>query len=187
MNLLDIVIAALCIGFAVYGSLQGVVRQLFSWTGLIFGHLVGVKFYATVQEQLRLDFPHGDIVSYLLTFVAVYLVFRLVGLLIERWVRGSELSGTDRFAGMLAGVMKGALLSVLLVFVLVILLPRDTSLLRESKLAPRAMVAAKWVQKVFPERISNAFREKAGGIPSSSRGAKQDPAAGVQPKNRSRK
>jgi membrane protein required for colicin V production len=187
VNLLDVAIAGLCIGFAVYGIVQGVVRQLFSWGGLILGHIVGVKFYTTAQEQLRLDFPHGDVVAYLLIFVAIYLLFRLVGLFVERWVRGSELSGTDRFAGMLTGFVKGALLSVLLVFVLVILLPRDTSLLRESELAPRAMVAARWVQKVFPEKIRTAFREKAGGISPSLRDGKKDPAAGAQPKNRSRK
>jgi membrane protein required for colicin V production len=187
VNLLDIVIAGLCLGFAVYGIVQGVVRQLFAWSGLILGHIVGVKFYATAQEQLHFDFPHGDIVAYLLIFVAVYLLFRLVGLFVERWVRGSELSATDRFVGMLAGLAKGALLSVLLVFVLVILLPRDASLLRESKLSPRAMVAAKWVQKVFPEKIRSAFREKAGGVSPSSHSRNKDSVAGSQPKNRSKK
>ncbi|MGA7104947.1 MAG: CvpA family protein, partial [Candidatus Deferrimicrobiaceae bacterium] len=112
-------------------------------------------------------------------------VFRLVGLLIERWVRGSELSGTDRAAGMLAGFVKGALLSVLLVFVLVILLPRDTGLLRKSTLAPRAMVAATWVAKIFPEKIRDAFREKTGDAKPLSGGGDGSPAA-PQPKNRSR-
>ena len=183
MNLLDIVIAVLCLGLAVYGIFQGMVRQLISWGGLLLGHIAGVKFYGIAQERLRLDFSHGDIVAYLLIFLAVYLAVRLLGLLVERWVRGSQLSGTDRFAGMLAGFGKGVLLSVLLVFVLVILLPRDTSLLRESKLAPKAMVAAAWVQKVFPERIRNSFREKIGEL---SGGKVKEPAP-LQPKNRSRK
>jgi len=182
VNLLDIVIAVLCLGFALYGIIQGVVRQLFSWTGLVLGHIAGVKFFETAQVLLRLDFSHSDIVAYLLIFLAVYLALRLVGLLVERWVRGSEMSGTDRFAGLLAGLGKGALLSVLLVFVLVILLPRDTSLLRESKLAPTAMVAARWGQKFFPDRIRDAFREKAGDI-SSSPGKKESPS-GLQPKKR---
>ena len=186
MNLLDIVIAVLCLGFAVYGILQGVVRQLFSWTGLLLGHVAGVKFFETVQVRLRLDFPHSDIVAYLLIFLAVYLAVRLVGLLVERLVRGSELSGTDRIAGMLAGFGKGVLLSVLLVFVLVILLPRNASFLRESKLAPKAMVAARWIQKVFPERIRHAFQEKIGDL-STPPGGKVEERAPLQPKNRSRK
>jgi len=186
VNFLDIVIAVLCFGLAVHGIFQGMVRQLFSWGGLIGGHIAGVKFCGIAQERLRLDFSHGDVVAYLLTFVAVYLAVRLVGLLVERWVRGSELSGTDRLAGMLAGFVKGVLLSVLLVFVLVILLPRDTSLLRESKLAPNAMVAARWMQKVFPERIRDGFREKIGDLSPTPGGKTEEPAP-LQPKNRSRK
>jgi membrane protein required for colicin V production len=186
VNFLDIVIAVLCLGLAVYGIFQGMVRQLFSWGGLIGGHIAGVKFCGIAQEHLRLDFSHGDIVAYLLTFLAVYLVVRLVGLLVERWVRGSQLSGTDRFAGMLAGFGKGVLLSVLLVFVLVILLPRDTQLLRESKLAPRAMQAARWIQNVFPERMRDAFRKKIDDL-STLPGGKTEEPAHLQPKNRSRK
>jgi len=186
VNLLDIVIAVLCLGLAAYGIFQGIVRQLISVGGLLLGHVAGVKFYAIAQERLRLDFSHGDIVAYLLTFLAVYLAVRLGGLLVERWVRGSALSGTDRFAGMLAGFGKGVLLSVLLVFVLVILLPRNASLLRESKLAPKAMVAARWMQKVFPERIRDAFREKIGDFAAPPGGKMEEPAP-LQPKNRSRK
>lgn len=186
MNLLDVVIAVLCLGLSLYGLIQGMVRQLFSWAGLVLGHFAGVNFYAAAQEKLSLDFAHGDVVAYLLVFLAVYLFLRLSGIVAERWVRGSELSGTDRFAGMLAGFAKGALLSVLLVFFLVILLPRDTAFLRNSKLAPRAMVGARWIQKIFPEKIREAFREKTEGKSAVPAGKAAPPPA-PQPKNRSRK
>jgi membrane protein required for colicin V production len=172
VNLLDVVIVSLCLFFAVYGIVQGVVGLMFSWAGLLLAHVAGVKYYETAQERLHPDFPHGEIVAYLLTFLGIYLAFRLVGLLIERWVRGSELSGTERAAGMLAGFVKGALLSVLLVFVLVIILPRGTALVRESKLAPQAMVAATWAQRIFPVKIRDAFRKKTGDyLPLSGGGA----------------
>jgi membrane protein required for colicin V production len=186
VNLLDFAIIALCLGFALYGIVQGVVRQLFSWGGILLGHVAGVQYFETAQKRLSLNFPHGEIVAYLLIFLGVYLAFRLVGLLIERLVRGSELSGADRAAGMLAGLVKGALLSILLVFVLVVLLPRDTGLLRESTLAPRAMVAATWVAKVFPQKIRDAFREKTGEPPPPS-GKEDELPTAPQPKNRPRK
>jgi membrane protein required for colicin V production len=186
VNFLDIVIAVLCFGLAVHGIFQGVVRQLFSWTGLVLGHIAGVKFFETAQVLLRLDFSHSDVVAYLLIFLAVYLAVRLVGILVERWVRGSELSGTDRLAGMIAGFGKGVLFSVLLVFFLVILLPRGTSLLRDSKLAPNAMVAARWMQMVFPEPIRDAFRGKIGDL-SLPPGVKMKEPAPLQPKSRPRK
>ncbi|GAB4363688.1 MAG: hypothetical protein Kow00128_04670 [Deltaproteobacteria bacterium] len=160
MNLLDILILALCVGFGIVGIFQGLVRQAFSWAGLILGHIAGVKYYSAVEELLGLSFRHGDVVAYLLLFSVVYLCVRLAGTLVERLIRESKLSGTDRTAGALAGFAKGVLLSILLVFLLVILLPRETSLLRGSKLAPRVAVAAGWVSKLFPDRIGAAFREK---------------------------
>lgn len=162
MNLLDILIVALCVGFGILGIFQGLVRQAFSWAGLILGHFLGVKFFPAVHDRLGLSFQHGDVVAYLLLFAVVYLCVRLVGTLVERLIRESKLSGTDRTAGALAGFAKGILLSILLVFLLVILLPRDTSLLRGSKLAPRVAVAAGWISKVFPDRIGEVFREKMG-------------------------
>ena len=50
---------------------------------------------------------------------------------------------------MLAGFVKGVLFSILLVFVLVIVLPAHSRHLRESTLAPRAIVAATWVANVI--------------------------------------
>jgi uncharacterized membrane protein required for colicin V production len=67
----------------------------------------------------------------------------------------------DRGAGLAVGLAKGALLSVLLVFLLVVLLPRDSRLLRESKAAPTAIAAGRWLAGVFPQKIADPFREKA--------------------------
>lgn len=185
MNLLDILILALCIGFAILGIFQGLVRQAFSWAGLILGHVLGVKYFADAQDLLGLSFLHGDVVAYILLFAVVYLCIRLVGTLVERLIRESGLSGTDRFTGALAGFVKGILLSILLVFLLVILLPRDTSLVRGSKLAPRVAVAAGWISKLFPDRIGDVFREKIGqAAPLPVKKSAPPPAS---PKNRTGK
>lgn len=171
MNPLDIAVVVLCGFLALLGLLRGVVRQVSSIAGLVLGHVVGVKYQAQVQQALRLDFPAGHIAAYLAALLAVYVAVRLIGLLVERWVRTTKLSGTDRFLGFLVGGAKGALLSVLLVFTLVILLPRDASLFRGSKLAPRLIAAAGWLEKAFPGRIGDSFREKL----SSARPAAPSP------------
>ncbi len=186
MNVLDLVIAALCIGFAVYGIFQGIVRQAFSLGGLVLGHLAGVHYGAAAQNRLSLDFSHSEVVAYVLVFIVTYVLVRFAGFLLERLVRASALSGTDRFGGMVMGFAKGVLLSVLLVFLLVILLPADAPLLADSKLAPTAVTGARVVEKVFPRRWREAFDAKAAGrfAPRGGRGV----APGArQSKNRSRK
>lgn len=160
MNLLDIVIGAFCIGFTLSGILKGLVRQAAGWAGLILGHLAGMKFHGVVQRALQLDFPHAETVAYLITLLGLYMAARFAGSLTERRVRGSKLSGADRAMGGAAGLLKGVLLSVLLVFVLVVFLPRDAHFLLTSKLAPKVVVAAKWMAPAFPDKVREAFTEK---------------------------
>lgn len=178
MNPLDIGIAAMVAVLALLGLLKGLVRQAASWAGLILGLVAGWKFGAAVQKPLDLDFTGGAAASYLLVILAVYIAVRLAGLLVERWVRGTKLSGTDRFLGMLAGAAKGVLLAVLLAFFLALLLPRDAPLLSGSRFYPRLAAAALWMEGAFPEGIRESFREKM-------RAAEQPQAP--QPKKRSRK
>jgi membrane protein required for colicin V production len=160
MNLLDICIIALCAALALFGLLKGFVRQAVSIAGLILGHFIAVRYNAEVQKLLQFDFPHAGVAAYLLALLAVYIAVRLFGLLVERWIRGTKLSGLDRLLGALAGAAKGALLSILLVFVLIVILPRNAALVKNSKLAPRALVAAGWLEKTFPDKIREAYREK---------------------------
>lgn len=185
MSFLDIALVALCAGLGILGIVQGLVRQLSSLAGLVLGHLLGVKYYEPARKALGISFEHSEIVAYLLLFVGAYLCVRMVGALAERLVRGSTLSGADRFAGLFAGLAKGAVFAILLVFMLVILLPRDAPLLRASTLAPRAVAAADWAARIFPDPIADAFREKM--TPQGASGAKGASPPPAQPKKRSRK
>ncbi len=185
MNALDFGIAFLCAVLALLGLFHGFVRQAASWTGLILGHIAGVKYNAPIQKALSFEFPRGDILAYLVALLAIYVAARLIGLLIEHWVRGTKLSGSDRFFGFVAGLLKGVVLSVLLLFVLVVALPRDASLLSRSKLAPYLVVPAKWMEKIFPERIRKTFRENLSAIEPAAEGKAKEEAS--QPKNRPRK
>src|SRR5512134_781285 len=169
MNSLDIGILALCAVLGLLGLLQGFIRQAASWAGLILGLVAGWRYGEAARMLLQFDFTGGAVAAYLLVLLAVYIAVRLIGLLVERWVRGTKLSGADRFLGLLAGLAKGVLVSILLVFFLVLLLPRDASLLKGSKISPRLMVAARWMEGAFPERIRESFREKMRAEPEPGR------------------
>jgi len=164
MNLLDLLLAVLIAGFAVSGIARGLVRQLFALGGLVAGHLAGIRYYGFIQAQLGLSFQYAEVIGYAVVFLAAYLVVRLIGGSIEGRVRKSKLSGSDRLAGMAAGLLKGALFSILIVFLLVILLPRDARLLRESKAAPMAVAAGKRLAAAFPDRFAESFREKIRAV-----------------------
>jgi membrane protein required for colicin V production len=161
MNPVDIGIGVLCLWFAVAGIVYGLVRQLFSVGAIVAGHLLGIRFYPAAQKHLNLSFAYSEAAGYAVIFLAVLIVVRLIGGLVEGRVRGSKLSGVDRLAGMVVGLMKGAILSVIAVFLLVVVLPKDARVLRESKAAPTAIAAGRWLAGVFPQKIAEPFREKA--------------------------
>ncbi len=164
MNPVDIAVAVLCLWFAVWGIARGLVNQLVSIGGLIAGHLAGARYYGSAVSLLRLSFEYADVAGYLAVFLAAYLAVRLVGAFLEGKVRDSKLSGADRLGGMAAGILKGALLSILLVFLLVVVLPKDARVLRESKAAPVAISAGRRIAAAFPEGIAGTFREKARAV-----------------------
>jgi membrane protein required for colicin V production len=161
MNPVDVAVAVLCLVFAASGVLHGLIRQIFSLGGIVAGHLLGIRYYGLAQKTLNLDFPYSDVAGYLAVFLASWAAVRILGALVEGRVRGSKLSGSDRAAGLFAGLLKGALVSVLLVFLLVVLLPRDSRVLRESKAAPHAIAAGRWLAAAFPQQIAEPFRKKA--------------------------
>lgn len=189
MNLLDLVILLLCLGLGMLGLVRGLVRQASVWVGIVLGHMAGIRYFGPARRFLGLSFSHADVVAYMALFAAVYIAVRILGLLAERWVRASKLSGTDRAAGMLSGTLAGALLSILLVFLLVILLPRDAGVLRQSRLAPKALVAARWLQEAFPPGIAESFREKLRASAGSPGPGDEDPSGSrpAQPKKPPRK
>ncbi|MEW6719166.1 MAG: CvpA family protein, partial [Thermodesulfobacteriota bacterium] len=160
MNLLDIVVVALLALFAVFGVLRGLVRQLFSIAGLVAGHIAGIRFYADAVSLLKLSFRYAEVAGYVGILLAVFLVFSLLGAFIEARIRKSKLSAVDRLGGLVAGTAKGALLAVGLVFLLVIVLPKDARVIRESKAAPYAIAAGKWLADAFPESFADTFRKK---------------------------
>ena len=86
MNLIDIVVAGLCVLFGVLGVVRGMVRQLFSLGGLIAGHLAGIRFYSDAVSALKLSFRYSEVVAYAVVFLAVYLVC----LILDRSSRGGS-------------------------------------------------------------------------------------------------
>lgn len=160
MNPIDIAVVALCALFGVFGILRGLVRQVISVAGLVAGHLAGIRYYEAAVSWLNLTFQYSKVAGYAAIFLAVWLLFVLVGSFIEGRIRASKLSFMDRVGGLVVGAAKGALLAVLLVFLLVIFLPKDSEVLRESKAAPFCISAGQWLAEAFPDRFADTFREK---------------------------
>jgi len=119
MNLVDILIWVVLLGFAVKGFMKGLVREVCSLLGLSVGGWAAFAFFRPFAEVLRshIHLPHNvaSFLSFALIFLTSGLIFFLLGHLLTTLLKIVLLGGVNRIGGILVGTLQAALiLSVLL-------------------------------------------------------------------------
>jgi uncharacterized membrane protein required for colicin V production len=107
--------AALLLGLY-HGLRGGLVRSAFKLLGFIAGLLLARPLAAALAPRLpaEFDFPGSGVVLVLLCFVAIAMVFALVGYLLAKSVSWTPLVWLDRAGGGLLGLAIGLILAGLL-------------------------------------------------------------------------
>ncbi|MCL1926523.1 MAG: CvpA family protein [Syntrophorhabdaceae bacterium] len=164
MNIVDILLIVLVLFFGIFGAVRGLVRQLFAIGGLLAGHLVGIRCCSLFASVFRMHFKYAELAWYVFILLMIYIFVFILGCVVRDKVDGMKLSFMDHALGLLAGFLKGGLLVVLLVFLLVIIMPKDNKVLRESMIVPQAVAAGKLIAKGFPAHISDSFQEKVRAV-----------------------
>jgi membrane protein required for colicin V production len=130
----DLAMIAVLAGATLWGFFKGMARQVASLVSLVASYFVALRFSPLVAPHLGqgepLDRMLAMLLLYLLTSLAIWLVFRQVSQIIER----VQLKEFDRQAGALFGAAKGVLLCVAITFFAISLSPnnRDTVLASRS-------------------------------------------------------
>lgn len=119
MNLVDILIWVVLLGFAVKGFMKGLVREVCSLLGLSVGGWAAFLFFRPFAEVLRtnIHLPHNmaSVLSFALIFLTSGLIFFLLGHLLTTLLKIVLLGGVNRIGGILVGAAQAALvLSVIL-------------------------------------------------------------------------
>jgi uncharacterized membrane protein required for colicin V production len=117
-HLIGIIIAIIILVFFVDGVRRGLVRQLLEIIGLVAAFIcaydVGHSIAGRYDGVLRLSHRILLIGASVLVFVAVVLLFHLVGLLIGKIVSVTLLGPVDKLGGGIFGALKGVLFVSLL-------------------------------------------------------------------------
>lgn len=119
MNLVDILIWVVLLGFAVKGFMKGLVREVCSLLGLSVGGWAAFAFFPPMAGVLRshVHLPHyvASFLAFALIFLTCGLVFALLGHLLTTLLKIVLLGGANRIGGILVGALQAALiLSVVL-------------------------------------------------------------------------
>jgi membrane protein required for colicin V production len=140
LNGLDYVAIALMALGAIYGLRHGALRMVTSAVSL-GAAIYFASFYYTkagnfAEMQFGVSPDVGAVVGYVAVFAVIFAAVELIGSTAIRLVHVVHLNPLNRLIGGLLGAGIAAVLAGLAVMVLAAVMPRDTTLLRNSRLVP---------------------------------------------------
>jgi membrane protein required for colicin V production len=158
-TVITIVIVLIILFFFIDGIRRGLVRQLLEIVGLVaafigayyLGHALAHRF----EGSTRVSYPLIRFFFSAVLFIAIALVFHLIGVLLQKIVSVTILGPVDRIGGALFGVVKGVLF-VSLVCVLLFSIPAPSGLTERIK-ANRVAAA---MHPILP-RVYNVFMKRS--------------------------
>ncbi len=139
MNLLDAIIFAFMVFLIVRGFFRGLLREIGSLAGVIFGIYLANLLQPQVTRLLGSFLPSGKLLAltgFALVFVAVLIVCNLMGRGLKR-IFGKAFGGwVDRIPGACLATLKGLIITYFGIVLLTFFLPSKAPLITQSRLAP---------------------------------------------------
>ncbi|WP_018861466.1 MULTISPECIES: CvpA family protein [unclassified Thioalkalivibrio] len=163
MNWIDLVIIALIVVSGLISLFRGFVREAFSLATWIVGIWLGIRHAAEVAEVLPEALSDATLrlgVGFALIFIAVLIVGGILGVLANRLVRGSGLTGTDRSLGVIFGLLRGVVLVAVLVFAASLTLMPEEGWWENSRLIPEFERLVEWMVAQLPD----SWQEQIGSL-----------------------
>ena len=162
-NVLDIVLAVILLIAFIRGVWTGFSRALASLLGMVVGFAVAARYYQVVALKLVPWLENEaarSLTAFFIIFLIVYLAFVIAGILVRGVLAAAKLSWMDRFMGGIMGIAKGIVACALVIFLLTLTMPPDSSLLKQSVLAPRVSEITRIMISFVPPDIKAKFMYK---------------------------
>jgi len=163
MNGLDWVLSAVLFFGILRGLWRGAITQIFGIIGALGGFLLAAHYYQNVASQAANLFPRlprPEMFAFATLFILTWVCLSLLGRWLSSLFRRGGLGGLDRFLGAGVGAAKAILLAIILVAFLTFFLPDNSSLLRDSRLAPYVHYLAQVLSKAMPPDAEKLFEQK---------------------------
>jgi membrane protein required for colicin V production len=164
LNWIDVIIAAVLLGFAIRGLMRGFLREVVSLVGLFLGLWIALLKFVPLGEWVQSRLPLTEPLPFHLAFLAIFLsvasLAGLVGYLLHRLARGLLMGWLDAIGGLGFGSVKGIMILTVLLF-LVAHLPLTASI--KTQLRTSTVVEYLELFNPFLEQSVQAYRRLGGG------------------------
>ena len=123
---IDIVFIVIILIFAVHCAVKGFVSEIMSLAAVIMGILSAIFFFregaAFIRDRFMPDVETiPNILSFIVIFLAVFCVVKIIGLMLKSIIEGIRLGGLNHVLGFIFGAAEGVVVVCLLLFVINVL------------------------------------------------------------------
>jgi len=188
MHWIDLGILIILVLFIFFGFRKGLLHEILGLIGLIAAFFCSIQFgergSPLLQRLFGLSSSFAGVLSYLIIFIGVLLLFYSLSALVSRLIRATPLALIDRVGGMVLGLLKGSLFLSMLLLVLASspLSPKITKKLEGSVAVLRIRQVAPlvygWVKDIWPSAKSlyESLKEEKPQIPLEDLKKKEAPS-----------
>lgn len=164
MNNLDYAIVAVIAFGALYGLTRGALRMATSMLSVILGVTAAAAWYGRVgtaiEQRLHTTPTVGAVAGYIAVFLTVAAAIEFAGRRIVRLAHIINLNWIDRVGGALFAAALAGAFAGFDVGLLTILLPADSTLVRNSELAPRVLAYNEALMAYVPSQVKDLYGRK---------------------------
>ena len=165
MNLFDLAILSILCFCLIRGAFTGLIRELFSLTGVLIGFIAASTLYMTFAKFLSrwaLDASKIKILSFLSIFFGSLIAIGTFGRIIKHLFKIDLLSGVDTTFGAGIAVIKGVLIVSVLLLTLTSFLSRKTPIIKNSLLSAHFTVVSEKMARIASKDMRHEFQTKIG-------------------------
>lgn len=155
MNYLDVVLILLFLLFIFRGAYTGFVKQMSVFLGIFLGMTISAKVHMKFVSAIQMYFSSTStaaIVSYIIVFIAMYLLVALLGGLFKKFLTIKIITWLDHLVG---GIM-GFIIALLVSSILLVSLERfdgSATGVQESVLAPHVKRSINMLDFLLPPSL----------------------------------
>jgi membrane protein required for colicin V production len=170
MHLFDLVIISTLCFCLIRGVFTGLIRELFSVTGVLAGFVFASARYSQVAKWLSYWMPDpskASLLSFLCIFFGFTITITVLGRLVKPLLKIVLMSSVDRLFGAGVAIIKSVLIVSVLLLTLTAFLPKDVSIIKNSSLSPRFIVVSEKMARIVSKDMRHEFLEKLKVIKKS--------------------
>ena len=159
MTAADWIIVAVIVASVIQAAISGFFHEAFGIAGLVLGYLLAAWNYQRLAARYA---PYlksmwlGEIVAFLIIFLAVLVVAGIAGRVTRHIVKEAGLSFVDRILGGALGLLRGILMVAVILMSMAAFTPTSTWL-EGSELAPYFLVVGRAAIWVAPSEFRGRF------------------------------